>query len=212
MTRRGFNLYGGTNRQMGTRPRSLQGGIGGSRTLSRPRFTCGLPTGRPLEAAHEESREGGPSLSSRVAYFAGLLEGEGCIDIVRHRRRPGAVVNYTPTIAIGMTDPEPVRLAAGLFGNGSPVAIQERRTSGGRVAYHTQTRHAGKTREILLQVLPYLRTKRKRDEARWTLALCDRILASRGRGHAGYDLGERKTRHWLYEQCQRAKYEVGGPG
>lgn len=51
-----------------------------------------------------------------VAYFAGLIDGEGCIRIARHRQRRKRVTYYSATITVGMVSKDAVSYAHRAFG------------------------------------------------------------------------------------------------
>lgn len=98
----------------------------------------------------------------RLAYVAGLVDGEGHIGFGQTAKR----YFMRPAIAIGMTDREPVAFCAELFGG----RVSESRTEGGAIVYGwcaTGSRACAVARAIL----PYLRLVRKREAALFTVRM-----------------------------------------
>lgn len=124
---------------------------------------------------------------ARVAYAAGIVDGEGHVGIKRanplacqQRRTPG----YHARITVRMVDPEPLRLLASLFG-GSVTRVRHE-IPGRRPLYHWQVSDAA-AESTLRQLRPFLIVKRP--QARVLLTL--RRLQQRGPKHRTKIIGHR---------------------
>ena len=92
-----------------------------------------------------------------LAYFAGLVDGEGSINITQYKIQNNKNIRWRPSIRLQMTDKEPVELFGKTFGFN---IYHYKKTNGNRDVYGCDAAWHGCER-ILKSLLPYLRLKKK---------------------------------------------------
>jgi len=107
----------------------------------------------------------------QIAYFAGLLDGEGCIRIGRFHNS-GGVLRYRAFIQIAMTDEAPIDWLTSVVG-GKKYIDWKRNDIKSKVCYCWQT-NAKEGAAILRRALKYLLVKRERADLyiRFSETLC----------------------------------------
>lgn len=129
-------------------------------------------------------------------YIAGLLEGEGGFSIKRRFRKSG--VSYDLSLTLSMTDSEPVRYVARVWGTSvHPVSRKSPRKG-----VYTIRCPAHLVDVTLSRIFPYLKSERRRLETRLLQRFRQSILSD---SQKGTPLGILKYRHWLCEWMQRLK-------
>jgi hypothetical protein len=97
-----------------------------------------------------------------LAYAAGIIDGEGSIQIVKHND-PSCIVGYKYwlNVTVGMTDPQAVTHLHEMFGGN--FSQLTRHTKGGRIVYRWSitTRAAA---ALLIILHPYLKVKKEQAE------------------------------------------------
>ena len=89
----------------------------------------------------------------KLAYAAGLIDGEGCIEIRSPRKYKHGGTSYSMHVSVAMTDLAPIEFLSINFG--SVVEVKKTRTSTGRIVYRwSLTSHKAKNFLILIQ--PYI--------------------------------------------------------
>ncbi len=107
-----------------------------------------------------------PKLSKEeAAYFAGLLEGEGNLTIIRFQPEDRPSPTYMSRLSIGMKDKEPVKAMSDFWG--SPVHEMNNKYNPGQCYTLCP---AKKTTDVLRILSPYFRSKRKQMESLFLLA------------------------------------------
>ena len=91
-----------------------------------------------------------------IAYFAGLLDGEGCVRIGRFKNSNGEI-RYRAQIQIGMTDKSPIQWLKDTFGGGL-YTDRKLNQPKSKPCYVWQV-DAQDGKDILKQALPYLKVK-----------------------------------------------------
>lgn len=119
---------------------------------SSQRKSCRLPFGRyshvDLIVCEED-----------LAYTAGIVDGEGCITILKSRKDER--VQYTPRVTVKMCDTNPILFLKRKFGGG--VSRQECEPPR-RDAYYWYLDDKHSVKWLLMRVLPYLRVKARQAE------------------------------------------------
>ena len=112
--------------------------------------------------------QGNPKEVKKLAYIAGILDGEGSIMIVRQaskafmeqRAKAGCYhPNYTPAIRIGMQDREPLDLIVNTTCIGK--VYKEKPYHHKKPMYRWMARNRADIIEFLTLVMPYLLVKKK---------------------------------------------------
>jgi hypothetical protein len=96
------------------------------------------------------------------AYAAGVIDGEGCIRINKHKpwkRRKNYA--YSLWVSVGETEGQMVRF---LYGNFGGHVYERKPKKPNHRPFLTWTIHSGKAREFLKCIYPFLRTKKKQAE------------------------------------------------
>ena len=101
---------------------------------------------------------------TRLAYAAGLIDGEGCIHTDTNRRAQ----TYRPRVSVGMTEPA-LHLLRELQSEWGGTLYQQRTATDRWAAAWTWHMTGTPAAEFIRAVLPYLRVKR--EQARLALAL-----------------------------------------
>ena len=97
-----------------------------------------------------------------LAYLAGIIDADGSITItVSTPSRTGSTLRYGENIALGQVNPEAIELLKESFGGG--LSIQKPRGISRRPLYRWQV-NTRKAANVLKQLLPYLRIKRRQAE------------------------------------------------
>jgi len=96
-----------------------------------------------------------------ASYLAGLIDGEGCIEIQK-RKKPECIVGhyYTARIRISSTNKEIIEWLKNSFGG----YISERKGNGNNKDSWTWCLAYGKAKKFIGKVCPYLKIKRKQAE------------------------------------------------
>lgn len=111
---------------------------------------------------------------TKIAYLAGLVDGEGCISIVRQNR----VDNLCNMLVVGMSDKEGPEMFKEVFG-GSVLSRRRRHNYKVMYTWRVYSRQAARALEILY---PYLVIKKKQADICLELAksIKDGNVLSRG--------------------------------
>ncbi len=116
---------------------------------------------------------GGGISETELAYFAGLFDGEGCVNIVEVKPKPGRHSPTFQTLAqVSMTDRRSLDLLIGSFGGRIRLSTKE----GSRPIWVWRAYHKN-AKKFLEDVLPYLVVKKH--QAELLIELEERVL---GRG------------------------------
>jgi hypothetical protein len=109
-------------------------------------------------------------------YFAGLLDGEGSVFIIRIKGRSRAPYEYHPCVSISNTVREPLELLVHYYSGSVHLLRKENRGPQGRIgkAIFVWAVSCKKAKYFLDDVLPYLIIKRER--ARGTVEFQSRII------------------------------------
>ena len=100
--------------------------------------------------------------SAELAYIAGLLDGEGCLDLFRRRPdQPHRATTYNPRIQVGMTDQPTIAYLHAVFGG---TFTQRTIRNPRHKPQWTWTVVCGRALLVLAHLLPYLRIKRRQAE------------------------------------------------
>lgn len=96
------------------------------------------------------------------AYIAGLVDGEGCITILKTKSAHGESYSYPPIVQIRMCDTEAVDHFASLMGvNRSEAELYQSSKNAGQRPSYTVKVTAQKAMDLIADIYPYLRVKRK---------------------------------------------------
>lgn len=135
-----------------------------------PETTPGLDG---AESSNEDSATGlGPLRLVELAWAAGFIDGEGCIQY-RVRQRTRGRHEYSLSLYVGQVDPRPLRRLQALFG-GSVGLKDPAKGESRRPIYYWRVVYATAD-AALRQLLPYLSVKR--EQAELALQLRARIAA-----------------------------------
>lgn len=152
---------------------------------------------------------------SRIAYAAGIIDGEGYIGIKVYKpNRSNGCINYTylPRIVIKMNSGQIMDFFHGMFGGA--VNLVPQKDSGYFPGFVWEICGSSATK-ILKQMLPFLRTKKKQAEA--AIRLQSRIDVGRKRGYLGVPGGtlsknEVDIRRSIHEEIKHLnKYAISIP-
>jgi hypothetical protein len=134
---------------------------------------------------------------TQKAYLAGLIDGEGCLTILKNKSQQNENVSpvYTACLIIVMTDSEVIQYIKDLLGVGS-IFIQHRENQGLKHSdtYRYTLNTHGKLYELLSSISPYMIVKR--DEAAILLeylALPKAKQAGRNHSTSPYYVMQRET-------------------
>jgi DNA modification methylase len=139
------------------------------RRVLAPHGTCFVNIGSSYA-----SQDGYPISETDAAWLAGLIDGEGCIQIHRQSNRPGnSVDSFQLDLSVGMIDREPVERAHRISGVGSC-----QHQASGVWDWGVRGQQAAR---LLRAIYPWLTLKRKR--AAYGIMLADDVTLQRfGRG------------------------------
>lgn len=139
------------------------------------------------------------------AYVAGIVDGEGCIDIYKHKAAPRSVrkYRYTMRLTVGMGRPELPNLLHLLYGGTLTVCKPE---NSNRSAEWRWRVSSNKAVSVLNDIFPYLRLKKKQA----TLAFSLQALQSGWRKQFGGirtpdHIIEQEDAIWLELKAERGK-------
>jgi len=113
-----------------------------------------------------------------IAYFAGLLDGEGCIRIGSFRNSAGQL-RYRAFVSIAMTDPRPIRWLTETFGGG--FYTDHKKTHPEHKVAYGWSLNARAAAMLIERAYPYLKVKREQADILFHFA---DTLAGMG-GHGG---------------------------
>jgi len=113
----------------------------------------------------------------QVAYFAGLLDGEGCVRIGKFRNSSG-VTRYRAYIVIAMTDVRPINWLVNTIG-GKKYIDKKKRFGNSKICF-CWTLNAKEGSTILRRTLPYLLVKS--EQSRNFIAFAETLTGRGGRG------------------------------
>jgi hypothetical protein len=102
-----------------------------------------------------------------LAYLAGIVDGEGSINITQYKTR-GGNIRWMPSVAVGMVDKEPIELFSKTF----DFNINIGKAKSGRPTYSCKAAWRG-CKRVLEQLYPYLRNKK--DLAKLVMDFCDHV-------------------------------------
>lgn len=156
----------------------------------------------------------------KLAYIAGLVDGDGCILI--KRRMPSKANHlispkYSVCFSLAMTDLEPVQLAARHF-NVEHLITPRARKAHYKTIYQLDVEH-GRAADILKALIPYLVGKREQAEKAIRLATLREVsrqhrtksvgLKSRGKGLSDEFVAECES---LYQSLKKLNPRNGQAG
>ena len=110
---------------------------------------------------------------SRWAWLAGLIDGEGSIDIHRSKSKRSLQASYVARIAIGMTHKDTILRIKEITGLGYIAKRIQHSNLPTQKVYYVWTATTARTAVILRNCLPFLYTKKKHAEV--ALALIEDI-------------------------------------
>ncbi len=112
-----------------------------------------------------------------LAYFSGLLDGEGCLRVGRFKNSNGEI-RYRAQCAIAMTEKAPIEWLHSVFGGG--VYLDRKRNNPKSKVCHIWQINAQQASAILIQALPYLKVKA--GQARLIVEFTKGLTGQGGRG------------------------------
>lgn len=96
------------------------------------------------------------------AYIAGLIDGEGCITILRTKSSHCDSYSYPPIVQVRMCDVEAIDYFAGLVGvNRSNAELYNSQKNANQRPSYTVKATAQKAMDLIADIYPYLHVKRK---------------------------------------------------
>jgi hypothetical protein len=149
---------------------------------------------------------------SRIAYAAGIIDGEGYIGIKIYKpNKSNGCINYTylPRIVIKMNSGQIMDFFHGMFGG--KVNLVPQRDSGYFPGFVWEVCGSTATK-ILKQMLPFLRTKKK--QAELAIRLQSRIDVGKKNGRLGGSLSANEVaiRRSIHEEVKHLnKYAISMP-
>lgn len=138
--------------------------------------------------------------TTMLAYFAGLMDGEGCIDISRRMAKNSVNPSFRLTVIIANNVTVPLEAAKRVWGGALHASARAQ-------YYGYQWRLSGNDASAFLaDVLPYLMIKD--DEARHAIAFQERINAPRGATLTQDEVDTRQTMKDELSRLHRARYRA----
>jgi hypothetical protein len=137
-----------------------------------------------------------------LAYIAGIVDGEGCIQIVRQKAYPPAIsVRHNAGVTIGMCDEELICWIIAQFPDLIRFYHKKSRHPHQRDAYHAIA-VSHKAAEFLRAIRPYLRLKRR--QADLAIEFTERMINGRvltpvGQGYARISDAEIAIREEMHQ-------------
>lgn len=144
-----------------------------------------------------------------LAYAAGLIDGEGCITLLRDSSRRSTKngktrVAYSAAVVVSMTDCRPVRWLHETFG-GMYRFYPSKNTRHGTYHWSVRTKNAG---AVLRAIMPWL--KEKGEQADLLAEYCEFSSSAKLPGRAGYPKEIRQYRESVYRRLQAMKRTKAG--
>lgn len=131
---------------------------------------------------------------ANLAYLAGIIDGEGCLTIKYNKTTDV----YFTSIAVGMTELPAIDLMVEMFGGKIRLDSNGNRS---RPMFRWESNSAIKNREVLSDLLPYLRVKK---EQALTLLACIGTIRHTG-GRVETSIEVKQLRKELYNKVKELK-------
>lgn len=132
----------------------------------KPKDLIGIPW-MVAKALQQPYYTGEIKLEKDRTWLAGLVDGEGCITILKTTSPHGSGNSYPPVLQIRMCDSECIQKAVDITGYGTLSPLQEPLSyEGHRGVYHWRL-NGKKATQIISEIYPYLLIKRKQAIVAW---------------------------------------------
>lgn len=119
--------------------------------------------------------------AEELAYLAGVMDGEGCIDIYGYSGR-WSTVTYRLDVKVGMAEPHAVLMLQSVFGGSIQSRARESIRGGNKPSYQWCVSGV-LARECLARITPFLRVKREQAELALEFVRSRMAIGLRRYGH-----------------------------
>lgn len=134
----------------------------------------------------------GENQDTLYAYLAGLIDGEGTITLIKHKKGDWQPI-FNASISIGMTVKDSIELFHQTFGGS---LYEEKRRGGHKTMYRCRITGNKSVPPVLKILLPYLRVKKAQAVA--ILAFCEERKSFNGTSYTGGTPKEEYTKRENY--------------